>query len=621
MSDSLDNLSIKLLSNLTIFSKYSKYLKSLLRRETWEEICFRNRNMHLAKYPNLYQEILDVYKYYVVPKKVLPSMRSMQFAGKPIEINPSRIFNCCFLPIDNYKSFSEVMFLLLGGTGVGYSVQKMHIEKLPEIKKPIKTRRFLIEDSITGWSNAVNMLISSFLLGKSLPIFDFSDIRAKGADLITTGGKAPGPEPLKTCLFNIQRVLDRKNTGDKLFTLEVHDIICFIADAVLTGGIRRAALISLFDLDDTDMLTCKFGNWWEENPQRARSNNSAVIVRHKITKSVFIELWEKIKASGSGEPGFYFTNNPEWGTNPCVETALRPYQFCNLCEINATDITSQEEFEARAKAAAFLGTLQAGYTDFHYLRDIWKKTTEKDALLGIGLTGIASGSIFSLNASKAAKICVEENKRVATAIGINPASRITCIKPSGTASLVVGSSSGIHAWYAPYYVRRIRFGKNESIYKYLVANCPEIVEDDFLKPDSQAVVSIPVKAPEKSIFRDESPIQLLERVKRFSNEWVKPGHIKGDNSHNISATISIKEDEWNEVGEWMWNNKEVYNGLSVLPYFGGSYKQTPFEDITEEQFKEMSAKLKDIDFSKIIEDNDDTNLTDQAACAGGQCEI
>ena len=616
-----ENLSISMTSDITVHAKYSKYDRVKKRRETWEELCYRNRDMHLNKYPKLYQEILDVYENFVVPKKVLPSMRSMQFAGKPIQINPSRIFNCCFLPVDSYKAFSEIMFLLLGGTGVGYSVQKMHIDKLPSVKVPSKTRRFLIEDSITGWSNAVNMLVSSFLLGKSLPIFDFSDIRPKGAELITTGGKAPGPEPLKTCLFNIQRVLERKKTGEYLSTLEVHDIVCFVADAVLTGGIRRAALISLFDLDDTDMLTCKYGNWWEENPQRARSNNSAVIVRHKITKDVFIELWKKIEASGSGEPGFYFTNNAEWGTNPCVETALRPFQFCNLCEINTSNITTQEEFEARSKAAAFLGTLQAGYTDFHYLRDIWKKTTEKDALLGIGLTGIASGSILPLNSTEAAKVCVEENKRVASLIEINPASRITCVKPSGTASLVVGSSSGIHAWYAPYYVRRIRFGKNESIYKYLLKNCPEMVEDDFLKPDSQAVVSIPIKAPEKSIFRDESPIQLLERVKRFSNEWVKPGHIKGDNTHNISATVSIKDGEWQEVGEWMWNNRDSYNGLSVLPYFGGTYKQTPFEEITKEEYEKLSANLKEINLNEVIEESDETNLTDQAACAGGACEI
>lgn len=615
------NKSIKILSDLTVHSKYAKYIPELKRRETWEEICNRNMVMHLKKYPHLANEILKVYDNFVLPKKILPSMRSMQFAGKPIEVSPNRVFNCAYAPADHYKIFSETMFLLLGGTGMGYSVQKKHVESIGEIKKPGRTRRFLIEDSIVGWADAVKALMEAYFKGKSLPNFDFSDIRAKGALLVTSGGKAPGPEPLKTCLFQLQKILDRKQVGDKLTTLEVHDMMCYIADAVLSGGIRRAALICLFDIDDNDMLTCKFGNWWEQNPQRGRANNSAVIMRHKVTKKDFMELWEKIKASGSGEPGFYLSNNADWGTNPCCEIALRPFQFCNLTEINASDIIDQEDLNARAKAAAFIGTLQAGYTDFHYLRDIWKRTTEKDALVGVGITGIASGAILSLDLGIASNIVKEENERVASIIGINPAARTTCIKPSGTTSLVVGSSSGIHAWHSAYYIRNIRFGKNESVYKYLVVNHPEIVQDEYFKPHEQAVVGIPVKAPDTAIFRTESAIELLERVKKFSSEWVKPGHRKGDNTHNVSATISIGENEWEEVGEWMWNNREVYNGLSVLPRDNGSYIQAPFEECTEEKFNELYSKLSEVDFSKIIEETDETQLTDQAACAGGACEI
>jgi ribonucleoside-diphosphate reductase alpha chain len=615
------NRSIKILSDLTVYSKYAKFDKSKQRRETWEEICYRNRDMHLKKYPQLTAEILNVYNNFVIPKKILPSMRSMQFAGKPIEVSPNRIFNCAYCPADNYKVFSEAMFLLLGGTGLGYSVQSHHVEKIGEIVKPGRARRFLIEDSIQGWADSIKKLMEAYFKGKSLPIFDFSDIRQKGAELVTSGGKAPGPEPLKTCLFNLQRILDRKQAGDKLTTLETHDMLCFIADAVLSGGIRRAALIALFDIDDEEMLTCKFGNWWELNPQRGRANNSAVIVRHKISKDKFLELWQKIEASGSGEPGIYFTNNAEWGSNPCCEIALRPFQFCNLTEINASDVCDQDDLEARAKAAAFIGTLQAGYTDFHYLRDIWQKTTEKDALIGVGITGIASGSILPLNLEAAALVVKQENERVAKIIGINTAARTTCIKPSGTTSLVVGSSSGIHAWHSNFYIRNIRFGKNETIYKYLIKNHPEIVQDEFFKPNEQVVVGIPVKAPEKAIFRNESALNLLERVKKFSKEWVKLGHRKGDNTHNVSATISVGQDEWNEVGEWMWNNREYYNGLSVLPRNDHTYIQAPFEECTKEKYEELYSKLQEIDLTNVKEETDNTDLSGEQACAGGLCEI
>lgn len=613
--------STKILSDITVYMKYAKFDKNKQRRETWEEICYRNMAMQLKKYPNLYQEILNVYDNFIIPKKVLPSMRSLQFGGRAIEVSPNRIFNCAYLAIDHYKSFSEIMFLLLNGSGVGFSVQKHHVSQLPEIKKPTKTRRYLIGDSIVGWSDSIKALFEAYTKGKSLPDFDFSDIRPKGAELVTSGGKAPGPEPLKICLFNIQRILDRKNDGEKLTSLEVHDIICFIADAVYAGGIRRAALISLFDIDDEDMLTCKFGNWWESNPQRGRSNNSAVIVRHKINKDTFLNLWSKIQASGSGEPGMYFTNNADWGTNPCCEIALRPNQFCNLTEINASDIVDQKDLEERARAAAFIGTLQAGFTDFHYLRDVWKRTTEKDSLIGVGMTGIASGAVLPLDLPAASKVVKEENERVAKLIGINPAARTTCIKPSGTTSLVVGSSSGIHAWHSEYYIRNIRVGKNESIYSYLAENHPELVIDDFFMPQTQAIIGLPVRAPEGSIFRTESALQLLERVKKFSSEWIKPGHRKGDNSHNVSATISVGEDEWDRVGEWMWNNREFYNGLSVLPRFDHTYVQAPFEECTKERYEELFSKLSNLDLTKVMEEKDTTDLKGELACAGGNCEI
>jgi ribonucleoside-diphosphate reductase alpha chain len=609
-----------ILSEITTYMKYAKFVPEKNRRETWDELVTRNKEMHQEKFPQLKNEIENAYKL-VYDKKVLPSMRSLQFAGKPIELNNARIFNCSFLPIDDWRSFSEIMFLLLSGCGVGYSVQLHHIEQLPEIKVPTKHKRYLIGDSIEGWADAVRMLCKAYFTGAPLPLFDFRDIRPKGAQLITVGGKAPGPEPLKECLFNLQKIFERKQNGDKLSSVEVHDMACHIADAVLSGGIRRAALISLFNLDDEAMLTCKFGNWWEENPQRGRANNSAVVMRHKIDEEEFFKLWKKIELSGSGEPGIYFSNDKDWGTNPCCEIALRSYQFCNLCEVNVSNVESQEDLNERVRVGAFIGTLQAAYTDFHYLRDVWRKTTEKDALLGVGMTGIGSGTILAYDLKKAADLAKEENARVAELIGVNKAARVTTVKPSGTSSLVLGTASGIHAWHNDYYIRRIRVGKNEAIYSYLAANHPELVEDDFFKPTIQAVISVPQRAPQGSILRTENVMDMLERVKKFNMQWVKKGHRRGANTNNVSATVSIQEGEWEQVGQWMWDNKDTFNGLSVLPYFGGTYTQAPFEDITEEQFNEMAQHLHNIDLSKIVEFSDNTALMDQAACAGGACEI
>lgn len=937
------DLSREILSQITIYNKYSKYLESKNRRETWEELVNRNKNMHIKKYPKLKDKINMIYNNFVLTKKVLPSMRSMQFAGKPIEISPNRLYNCAFLPIDSIDAFSETMFLLLGGTGVGYSVQKHDIEKLPEIKHPNqnRTRRYLIADNIEGWADAVKVLFKSYT-GKisSNILFDYSDIRPKGAKLITSGGKAPGPQPLKECLIKIRGILDHKQENEKLTTLEAHDIMCFIADAVLAGGIRRAAMIALFSLDDEEMLSAKTGNWWELNPQRGRANNSAVVLRHKITKDIFYNLWERTQASKAGEPGIYLTNDKTWGANPCfsydtpiltpygykpigelegdetefinyrgetvqgtvfksgrksiykiklsnkveiktttnhkfmlndgsekeaqyitkedrlmpyysinkevnkftelgfiqgggstgrlksdshlgleiyigekdldiaelfniketgrhyirgynellkelgfssnalperglpsgiwnwdynnlrfflqglysangsiitnhriafkgtcytlienlqkilkekfdinsyitinkekeiefsngnyickesydlnisklssiirfaaeigfvqrykqeslknlilnkgpkvlsskicevedvfdftlydnthwgvingviahncVEIALRPYQFCNLTEINGLDIKTQEELNNRVQAASFIGTLQAGYTDFHYLREIWKKTTEKDALIGVSFTGLANEDLLNLDFKEAANLVIQKNKEVAKEIGINQAKRTTCVKPAGTTSLVLGTSSGIHAWHSPYYIRRIRLLKTEPLYKYLKNVLPELVEDEYFRPHDTAVLSIPQKSPDHAIYRDESALDLLSRVANTYKTWVKSGHIDGQNTHNISATISVKDDEWDSVKEWMWQNRDSYNGITVLPYDGGNYKQAPFETCSKEKYEELYKLLTNIDLSKVDETEDLTNHTENLACSGNNCEI
>ena len=618
------DISTRILSDITVFMKYAKYQPHLNRRETWHELVTRNKEMHQKKYPVLAEEIEAAYKY-VYDKKVLPSMRSMQFAGRPIEVNPARIYNCAFLPIDDWRAFGEVMFLLLGGTGVGYSVQHDHIEKLPEIRKPKQNRkkRFLIGDSIEGWADAVKVLMKSYFSGTSSIDFDFSDIRPKGARLITAGGKAPGPGPLRECLVKLQGILDTKEDGEKLTTIEVHDMVCHIADAVLAGGIRRAALICLFSPDDDEMISCKSGAWWELNPQRGRANNSAVLLRSITEKEQFQDIWRRIEASGAGEPGIYFTNNVEWGTNPCCEIALKPFQFCNLCEVNVSDIESQEDLNGRVKAASLIGTLQAGYSDFHYLREVWKRTTEKEALIGVSMTGIGSGVVthWTYSMTEAAEIVKAENERVAKILGINCAARCTTVKPAGTTSLALGTSSGIHAWHNDYYLRRVRVGKNEAIYSYLSKHHPELLEDDKFRPHDTAIITVPQKAPEGAILRTESPFDLLERVKQVTKEWIKPGHRKGNNTHNVSATISIKNDEWDTVGEWMWENRKFYNGLSVLPYDGHSYVQAPFTDCTKEEYEALIETLKEVDLSKVIELEDMTDLAGEAACAGGACEI
>ena len=666
--------SISILSDIVVFSKYAKYIDELNRRETWEECVERCCNMHKRKYKdkNIDGTINEVFKG-VKDKKYLPAMRSLQFAGRPIEISPNRMFNCAFAHVNCLEIFSESMFLLLGGSGLGYSVQPQHIKQIPSIAVTrdklkifkLQPRRFLIEDSIEGWADAVKVLFESFFIeGKKSVVFDYSNIREKGARLITSGGKAPGPEPLRVCLDKISEILTDKVQEESysLSSLEAHDIICHIADAVLSGGIRRAALICLFSKDDDEMLRCKSPKKFkvfdvqdneyliqtEDNrvyklpeyavlnqegfikkeiefyftePQRSRANNSVILLRGSNTKEEWDELWKEVELSGCGEPGVYWTNSLETGTNPCVEIGLNDCQFCNLTEINGGDITSQEELNARVVNATILGTLQAGYTDFHYLRDKWRTVTEKEALLGVSITGIGSGCLENLDLKQAAEIAKITNKNMAELIGINPAARITAVKPAGTTSLVLGSSSGIHAWHNDYYIRRMRLGKDEAIYKYLNKKVPKLIEEDIFNPKG-VVLSIPQKAPENAYYRTEPPLKLLERVKRFNIEWVREGHNSGDTINNVSCTISLKENEWEDVGNWMWDNKDYYNGISVLPYDGGSYIQAPFEDITKEKFEEMYQYLNDIDLTECKEYEDETSHNESApACAGGACEI
>ena len=635
------NESQQLLSDIVTYTKYARYRDDLKRRETWDEIIDRYIGMLLKKYcgedifeqwknkkvdvsnNELAREIIENSQY-LYDKRVLPSMRALQFAGPAIEKTESRIYNCAYLPIDHYAAFSELMFLLLGGTGVGYSVQYHHVRQLPEIIKPVKQRKYLISDSIEGWADSIKALMKAYFgVTRYAPRFDFSDIRPKGAQLVTAGGKAPGPEPLRIALTKIESLLREKEDHTKLTTLEVHDICCHIADAVLAGGIRRAALISLFSFDDKSMSTCKHGAWWELNPQRGRANNSAVIVRNRITRKEFKDFWKIIKDSGSGEPGISFTNDPNYGFNPCHEISLRANTFCNLTEVNGGNISNQEDFNDRARVAAFFGTTQAGFTDFHYLRPIWRENTEKDSLVGVGITGIGNGKLKGLNLNEASQKVVEENERVSKLLGIKPAARTTTIKPSGTTSCVVGTSSGIHAWHSRFYIRNMQCSVGDDLFNYFTEHHPELIKEMDYQPGS-AVIGIPMRAPIKAIMReDESALEFLERVKKFNVEWVYTGHRSGPNFNNVSATVSIKEEEWDQVETWMWINRNFYSGISVLPYDGGTYADAPFQDCTEYEYNKRMKYIRSnpIDLTKIVEEIDNTNLKGELACAGGACEL
>jgi ribonucleoside-diphosphate reductase alpha chain len=615
------NNSNKLLSDITAFRTYAKYLSHLGRRETLEETINRCMNMHLERYPKLSKDIVKAFQR-VHDLKVMPSMRAMQFAGEAVLKNNARQYNCSFSPVDDVKAFSESLFLLLSGVGFGFSVQKRHISRLPKIQKPRESGLYVIHDSIQGWAESLNVLVEAYFYGKIKPEYDFSKIRPKGSYLVTTGAKAPGPEPLKAMLKLVEQKLEAA-IGRQLRPIEVHDIICISSDAVLAGGIRRAALISLFDKDDQEMLTCKHGTWWEKHPHRARANNSAVLDRATTTREEFDHIFKMCQESGSGEPGFYWSNNLDWGANPCVEIGLRPNQFCNLTTINQSNIKDKRDFLNRVYAATLIGTLQASYTDFQYLRPIWQQTTEQEALLGVSFTGIADASGIVTNEwlVEGAEFAKELNFKYANKLGINPAARLTAVKPEGTASCVLGSSSGIHARHSQHYIRRIRMNKDDALATYLKSTIPELVEDDVTS-NSGVVISIPQESPIGSILRgQETALSLLDRTLTYNKNWVKPGHLDGDNSHNVSVTISVKDDEWDDLREAMWKHRKFYTGISLLPYDGGTYQQAPFEDITKEKYEEMTKLVKEIDLSKVTEKEDNTERIEQLACAGGFCEL
>jgi len=611
----------RLLSDLVTFSKYARYDKTKHRREVADEILNRYQEMMVSKFPDL-EAIINEAMEYAFNKKIVPSMRAMQFSGKPIELNNNRIFNCAFLNMDNVKSFSEIMYLLLGGTGVGYSVQKRHINHLPSIK-PVRNKplqQFSIPDSIEGWAEAVERLFESYTNpSKPFTIFNYDLIREQGKPIETAGGFAPGSEPLKIALENVNNILYHAQ-GRLLKPIDVFDINNYIAQAVYSGGIRRSATICLFDRNDEAMLDSKSGDWWTKNPERAMANISAVLPRNEVRKNEFTYIYNKTKASNSGEPGFYWTDNPDLGANPCCEISLRSNTFCNLSELSVESVGSQEDFERAALAATVLGTLQAAFTDLKKLRPIWKERTLEDSLIGVSLTGIAAYKDFPFELEPVVSKMIEKNKEIAKLININPAKRITTIKPSGTASLYFGTSSGIHPYYSSYYLRRVRVLKTDILSEVFHVHNPDFITPDTFD-DTNNIISIPIKAPETAITSDEGAIDMLKRIRFFSGSWIKNGHIDGDNTNNVSATVYVRKNEWDDVKQFMWENRDAYNGLTVLPYDDHSYNQAPFEEISENEYNRLMDLLNPIDFSKIKEQTDHTNPSGEIACSGGACEI
>ena len=599
-------MSLKALQEYTYVSRYANYNKKLKRRETWEESIDRVMDMHLRRYPQVKEEIEWVRKL-VKEKRFLGSQRALQFGGKPIEKKESRIYNCSASYCDRIRFFQECLWLLLAGCGVGFSVQKHHVAKLPNFLNTNRSlkKTYTIPDTIEGWSDALGVLLATYFPHDEFQDwegfgveFDYSLIRPKGSELSSGVGKAPGPEPLRIALEKIRDLLDRCIIGgqDKLRPIDAYDIIMYSADAVLSGGVRRSATIALFSPDDHEMLTAKTGNWLYENPQRARSNNSILLVRDTVKKETFLELMNYVKEYG--EPGFIWASSTEQLFNPCCEISLYGYdeygnsgfQFCNLCEINGKKIKSIEDFVIAAKGAAILGTLQAGYTKFDYLGEASERITKREALLGVSITGMMDNPdiLFDPEIQKEmALLITQTNKEIAAKIGINPAARCTTIKPAGSTSCVLGSASGIHPHHAKRYFRRVQGNELEPVLQYFKKYNPLATEKSvWSKNGTDEVITFCVEVPPGAKTKNDiSAVQLLEYVKLTQQNWIAYGKDKNLCAqawldHNVSNTCSVKENEWEEVADFIYENRNYFAGISLLPASGDlDYPQAPMVNV------------------------------------------
>jgi ribonucleoside-diphosphate reductase alpha chain len=621
-------------------SRYARWIDSENRRESWEETV--DRFMENVVYPKMpeTEEAVDIniaLKKSILNLEIMPSMRAMMTAGKALERDNTCAYNCSYLPVDDMKSFDEAMFILMCGTGVGFSVERQYVSKLPEVPEKMFDSQTIIavSDSKEGWAKALRQLISLLYSGE-IPKWDMSKIRPAGSRLKVFGGRASGPEPLDQ-LFRFVTSIFKNASGRKLNSLECHDIMCKIGEVVVVGGVRRSAMISLSNLSDDRMRNAKTGQFWETNPQRSLANNS-VAYTEKPDASTFLHEWASLVDSGTGERGMFSRiaaqnhtekngrrdHNHEFGTNPCSEIILRPYQFCNLTEVVVRADDSLVELERKVKLATILGTVQATYTHFPYLRKIWAKNTEEERLLGVSLTGIMDHDILNginplgnlpaaLTALKQAAI--ETNKIWADKLGIPVSTAITCVKPSGTVSQLVDSASGIHPRHNPYYIRRVR-GDNKDPITQFMKDMEIPHEPDIMKPDNTTVFSFPVKAPDTAITRhDISATVHLHLWKIYAEFWCE---------HKPSITVSVKPDEWISVGSWLYDNFNIASGLSFLPHSDHIYKQAPYEDCTEEEYHNLLKQMPDtIDWSKLsdYEKEDTTKASQSLACTAGVCEI
>jgi ribonucleoside-diphosphate reductase alpha chain len=644
------------LANFMFLSKYARYDENLKRRETWNESVARVENMHLNKFNHLDPQFKEKIRQsfdLVRQKRIVPSMRSLQFGGKAIEAKNERIFNCSVRHVDSIRSFAEIFYLLLCGCGVGIGVTRKFLNRLPDLvtadNKTGTVLTYSVMDDTEGWADSVEALLSCYFRNTAFTgrkiVFDYSKIRRKGAKLKTSGGTAPGYSGLKQGHIKIKKLLDHiieDKNQTRLEPINAYDILMHVADMVLSGGIRRSACITIFDKDDQDMLNSKTDNWEEENPQRARSNNSLTINRNTVTLEDFKYIIERTKQFG--EPGFMFVdeNDTDVLTNPCSEIKFKPItddgicgvQFCNLTSINGSKIKSEQDFMECVEAATIIGTLQATYTEFPYLSPAAKKLTEEEALLGVSIIAIMENSKILLDPEiqkAGAKLAVKINKEWAKTLGINQAARVTCVKPDGNCSLTLGTqSSGIHPAHAHKMFRRIQMHEDDPILQFFKKNNPHVVEKSkWSANNTDEIVTFPITVPKKAITKNDlSAIEHLELIKVTQLNWVNAGTTsvnKKDITHSVSCTVSVKDDEWNEVTEYLYKNRKYFSAVSLISDGGDKiYKQSPREQVTEltqNKFDSMINKFKSVDYSELHENHDNTQLSREMSCTGGLCEI
>jgi len=627
-----------LYQNFIAKSRYSRFLQGDNRRENWAESVDRYFNFIEDKLANDHnyivpRELSTELRNAVTNLELMPSMRAIMTAGKALERDNTAGYNCSYMPIDDPKAFDEAMYILLCGTGVGFSVEQKYVNQLPEVPDQLFDSKttIVVSDSKEGWAKSLRQLIALLYSGE-IPHWDISKVRPSGARLKTFGGRASGPGPLEE-LFKFTIAKFRCAAGRKLTSLECHDILCKIGEVVVVGGVRRSAMISLSELEDDRMRHAKSGNWWEQNGQRALANNSATY-ETKPDIGQFLQEWTSLYHSHSGERGIFSRaasksqaakngrrdSDHDFGTNPCSEIILRPYQFCNLTEVVVRAEDTVEDLARKVRLATILGTYQSTMTHFPYLRKIWQKNTEEERLLGVSFTGIFDNKWMSTVCEDTQKkleilkhVAVESNKETADALGINPSTAITCVKPSGTVSQLVDSASGIHPRHSVYYIRRVRGDKKDPLTQFMI-NQGVPYEDCVMRPESTVVFSFPQKAPEGATLRDDlKAIDHLDVWLMYQRHWCE---------HKPSVTISVKEEEWMDVGAWVWRHFDEVSGVSFLPYDGGTYRQAPYEECTKQQYEELLAVVpKAIDWDTLVEVDDNVKGAQELACSAGSCEI